>query len=186
MKEKLKSQFKMSDLKHVKHYLNIEIHQIKKRICLTQTEYIMNMLKHFDMKDCVSKSTLMNDKTRLDFINNINKNLADNSLSDIDKKHYQQAIESLLYLSLEIRSDIFLAVVILSEFMMNSHEKHEAALNKVFYYLRDILNIDIIYYAVKSLISTDFSDVSYAHSIIKKDRCSTSEYIFFMTDKSVS
>src|SRR5436190_19026123 len=98
----------------VKHYLNIEIHQTKKKICLTQTEYIINMLKQFDMKDCISKSTLMNEKIQLNFIDDNNKNLTDDSLSDVNKKHYQQAIESLLYLSLETRSDIFLAVVILS------------------------------------------------------------------------
>ena len=180
MKKELKSCFKMSDLESVKHYLNIEIHQIKKRICLTQTEYITDMLKHFDMKDCASKPILMNDKIQLDIDN------TDKSLSEINKEHYQQVIKSLLYLSLKTRSDISLAVMILSWFTVNSHKKHEAALNRIFHYLRDILDIDIIYYAVKSLISTDFSDASYAHSIIKKDRHSMSEYIFFMTDKSVS
>ncbi len=69
--------------------------------------------------------------------------------------------------------------------MMNSHKKHEAALNKIFYYFRNTLNINIIYYTIKSFISIDFSDTSYAHFIIKKDRYSTSEYIFFMTDELV-
>ena len=144
------------------------------------------MLKYFNMKDCVLKSIFINDKTRLDFVDNTDKNLAGNSLSEVDKKHYQQAIESLLYLSLETRPDISLVMMILSQFTTNSHEKHKAALNRIFCYLRDILDINIIYYAVKSLISIDFSDVSYAHSIIKKDRHSTSEYIFFMTGRSVS
>ena len=144
------------------------------------------MLKHFDMKDCALKMTLMNEKIQLNFIDNNNENLADNSLSEIDKKCYQQAIENLLYLSLEIKSDISLAIVILNQFTANSHEKHKAVLNKVFYYFRNIFDIDIIYYTVKSLISTGFLNVSYVHFIIKKDRCSTSKYIFFMTDKSVS
>src|SRR5207247_9254570 len=134
------------------------IHQIKERICLTQTEYITNMLKCFDMKDCILKSIFMNDKTRLDFVDNISKNLTDNLLSDIDKKCYQQAIENLLYLSLEIRSDISLAIAVLNQFTANSHEKYKAALNRVFHYFRNTLNINIIYYAVKSLISTDFLD----------------------------
>jgi len=72
------------------------------------------MLKCFDMKDCALKMIFMNEKIQLDFINDNSKNLADNSLSEVDKKCYQQVIESLLYLSLEIRSDIFLAIVILS------------------------------------------------------------------------
>ena len=114
MKEKLKSWFKMSNLEHIKHYLSIKIHQIKKRICLTQTEYIINMLKCFDMKDCTSKIILMNEKIWLNFINDNDENLAGDSLFEVDKKYYQQAIESLLYLLLEIRSHIFLVIAILS------------------------------------------------------------------------
>ena len=52
----------MSNSESAEQYLNIEIHQIKKKICLIQIKYIMNMLKHFDMKDCTSKSTLMKEK----------------------------------------------------------------------------------------------------------------------------
>ena len=74
----------------------------------------MNMLKCFDMKDCVLKSTLMNDKTRLNFVDNTDKNLTDDFLSEVDKECYQQTIENLFYLSLEIRSDIFLMIMILN------------------------------------------------------------------------
>ncbi len=88
MKEELKSQFKISDLEHIKHYLSIEIYWIKKRICLTQTKYIINMLKHFDMKDCALKITLMNEKIWLNFIDDNNENLTSNSLSEVDKKYY--------------------------------------------------------------------------------------------------
>src|SRR5436190_16678921 len=112
----------MSDLEHAKHYLSIEIHQIKERICLIQTEYIMNMLKCFDMKDCALKMIFMDEKIRLDFIDDNSENLAGDPLSEVDKECYQQAIESLLYLLLRIRPDISLAVVILSQFMTNSHE----------------------------------------------------------------
>ncbi len=89
IKAELKSWFKMSNLEFIKHYLNIKIHQIKKKICLTQTEYIINMLKYFNIKNCTSKSTFMNEKIQLNFINNNNEILADNSLFDINKKCYQ-------------------------------------------------------------------------------------------------
>src|SRR6266487_5011162 len=138
------------------------------------------MLKYFDMKDCTLKSIFMKKKIQLDI------DIISKSLCKTDKECYQQTIESLLYLSLETRSDISFAVVILSQFIINSHEKHETALNQIFCYLRDILDVDIIYYVIKSSILTDFTDASFAHLIIKKDQCSTSEYIFFMTDKSVS
>src|SRR5207247_8687341 len=100
----------MSNLESVKHYLSIEVHQIKKRISLTQTKYITDILKCFGMKDYAPKSTLMNNKIQLDILNNI----AGDPLSKTDKEHYQQAIESLLYLLLETRPDISFAIAILS------------------------------------------------------------------------
>ena len=138
------------------------------------------------MKDCTSKSTLMKKKIRLNILNNTDENLTDKSLCKTDKEHYQQTIESLLYLSLETRSDISFAVVILSQFTANLHEKHKTALNQIFHYLRSTLDVDIIYYIVKSPIPTGFTDASFAHLIVKKDCCSTSEYIFFMAGGPVS
>ena len=68
------------------------------------------MLKHFDMKNCILKSILMKKKIQL----NIDNSDVDELLCETDKECYQQTIESLLYLSLEIRSDISFAVAILS------------------------------------------------------------------------
>ena len=60
------------------------------------------MFKHFDMKDYALKSILMKKKICLDI------KITDKLLCKTDKEHYQ------LYLSLETRSDILFAVVILS------------------------------------------------------------------------
>src|SRR5436189_987115 len=103
----------MTDSEPVEQYLNIEIHQTNEKICLTQTKYIMNMLKQFSMKNCSPKSTLMKEKIRLDI------DIASEFLCETDKEHYQQAIESLLYLSLETRPDISFAIAILSRFTAN-------------------------------------------------------------------
>ena len=99
------------------------------------------MLKHFDMKDCTLKSILMKKKIWLD-IDVISK-----SLCETDKECYQQMIESLLYLSLETRPDISFAVVILSQSMVNPHEKSECSLNQI-----STLDVGITYYAAKSSI----------------------------------
>ena len=73
----------------------------------------MNLLKCFGMENCAPKLTPMNDKIQLDIeINNVN--LTDDFLSETNKECYQQKVESLLYLSLETRSDIFFVVAILS------------------------------------------------------------------------
>src|SRR6266487_1744312 len=180
MKEELKSRFKMSDLGHAKHYLGIEIHRTKEKICLTQTEYITDMLKRFGMEDCAPKATPMEEKIRLDI------DVAGEPLCETDKERYQQAIGSLLYLSLGTRPDISFAVAILSRFTANPHEKHETALNRIFRYLRGTLDVGITYYAAKSPIPTGFTDASFAHPIVKEGRRSTSGYIFFMAGGPVS
>ena len=138
------------------------------------------MLKYFDMKDCALKFTLMKKKIQLDI------NVVDEFFCETDKECYQQIIESLLYLLLETRSDISFVVAILNQFTVNFYEKHETVLNQIFYYFKNTLDVDIIYYAAKFSIFTDFTDASFAHLIVKEDQHSTSEYIFFMTDKSVS
>ena len=117
----------MSDLESAEQYLKIEIIWIKKKICLIQTEYIMNMLKYFDMKNCISKFIFMKKKIQL------NIDIADKSLCKTDKEHYQQMIKSLLYLSLKTKSNILFAVMILSWFTVNFYEKYETALNQIFY-----------------------------------------------------
>ena len=81
------------------------------------------MLKYFDMKNCISKFIFMKKKIQL------NIDIADKSLCKTDKEHYQQMIKSLLYLLLKTRSDILFTVAILSQFTVNSHEKHKITLN---------------------------------------------------------
>ena len=102
-----------------------------------------------------------------------------------DKECYQQTIESLFYLSLKTRSDISFAVAIFNWFTVNLYKKHKITLNWIFYYLKNTLDIEIIYYIIKSLISTDYVNISFAHFIVKKDQQFISEYIFLMIDKSV-
>ena len=140
------------------------------------------MLKHFDMKNCASKSIFMKKKIQLD----IDDSDVDESFCETDKKCYQQIIKSLLYLSLKIRSDILFVIAILSQFIVNFYEKHKIILNQIFHYFKNILDVEIIYYIIKSVISTNYMNVSFAHSIVKKDQQFMSEYIFSMIDESVS
>src|SRR5436190_10276143 len=180
----------MSDPGPAEQYLGIEIHRTKEKICLTQTEYITDMLKCFGMEDCAPKSTPMEEKIQLDI------DITGESLCETDKEHYQQAIGSLLYLSLGTRPDISFAVAILSRFTANPHEKHESALNRIFRYLRGTLDVGITYYAAKSPIPsgftralpvpTGFTDASFAHPIMIEGQHSTSGYIFSMAGGPVS
>ena len=181
MKRELKNQFKMKDLGPVKHYLGIEVQRTKNEIRLTQTEYATEILKRFGMEDCAPKPTPMDPGIRLDI------DVAGNPLAEADKVRYQQAVGSLLYLSLGTRPDIAFAVSILSRFTANPHELHEKALHRVLRYIRGTLDVGITYSkSSSSPIPFGFSDASFAHPIVKEGRRSPSGYIFFMSGGPVS
>jgi len=100
LKKKLNKQFKMTDLDLAKCYLDIKITHLSDRLLLTQIIFIDEILEWFDIKDSASKSMLMIPGLQLD------SDLADNPLNDMNTEYYQQMIESLLYLALDMWSDI--------------------------------------------------------------------------------
>ena len=105
-KKKLNKQFKITDFDFAKYYFNIEITYLFNRFLLIQTVFINEILKQFNMRDSVFKFIFMISDLQLNF------NLADDFLNDIDTEYYQQMIESLLYLALDMQSDIAQAVKI--------------------------------------------------------------------------
>ena len=79
---------------------------------------------------------------------------------------------------LKTRSDISFVVVIFNLFTVNFYEKSEFFLNQI-----NILDVDIIYYMIKSSIFTNFTDTSFAYFIVKKNQHFISKYIFLMINK---
>ena len=78
------------------------------------------------MKNTALKLILINDKICLD------SEFTDNLLDNIEKKHYQSDIKFLIYLMLDIRSDISFAILILSQFIAFFRIKYTEDLNHVF------------------------------------------------------
>ena|SRR5436190_13449251 len=99
-KKKLNKQFKIIDFNLAKHYLDIKITHFFDKLLLIQTVFIDEILEQFDMKDFAFKFTFMT------FDLQLNSDLAGNFLNDINTEYYQQMIESLLYLVLDMQSDI--------------------------------------------------------------------------------
>ena len=94
----------------IKDYLDIKISQQSGKITFTQSVFILEILKHFEMKNSKPVPTLMKSEAQL------NLDIISKSLNNEEKKQYQQEIRSLIYLMLETRSDIAFAVEILSRF----------------------------------------------------------------------
>src|SRR6266487_5204550 len=126
------------------------------------------------MKNTASKSISMNDKIHLDF------KFVNDLLDDVEKEHYQSDIESLIYLMLDIRLDISFAVSILSQFTAFSRVKHAEALNHIFHYLHDILNVSIIYTTESkdsTLMPYNYTDADFTDTVVRENRHSTDNYV---------
>ena len=183
LKSQLETEFKMTDMSLANHYLGIELHQNANLIIIKQTEFIKKILHQFDMKNAVLKPTSMNNKICLDF------KFVSDLLDNIEKECYQSSVESLIYLMLDIRSDISFAVSILSQFTAFSRVKHAEALNHIFCYLHDTFNVGIIYttgFKDSTLMLYDYTDADFAGTVVRENRCSTSEYILMLSDGAIS
>ena|SRR5438034_278274 len=104
----------MTNMSLAENYLDIEIFQQSEKITFIQSVFILEILKHFEMKNSKPVPTLMKSEAQL------NLDITSKSLNNKEKEQYQQEIESFIYLMLETRSDIVFAVEILSRFTIYS------------------------------------------------------------------
>jgi hypothetical protein len=103
-KQRLAAEFEMKDLGLMHYFLGLEVWQSPERIFLNQGKYTVEILKRFDMLECKSMNTPMEEKLKL---------LVDTSSDLIDATLYRQVIGSLMYLT-NTRPDICFAVNTLS------------------------------------------------------------------------
>src|SRR5438034_659331 len=79
LKDKLKNQFKMTNMNLAEDYLDIEISQQSEKITLIQSVFILEILEYFEMKNSKSVSTFMKSEAQLNldiagkFLNNEEK-----------------------------------------------------------------------------------------------------------------
>ena len=115
IKTELKSTFKITDLDLISHYLSMEIRRDKDRetLALLQIIYLETVLKKFNMKDCASIVTSM----KVSVLNSVLS-----STKQADKAiiyWYEISIDSLMYIMITIKSDIFFALLITSWYYSN-------------------------------------------------------------------
>jgi len=104
------------DLGETKEFLKMRITRLKGVITLDQKDYLMTVLKHFNMHNVKEVSTPLPS----------GYNPVPNKLP-VDKKlhtKYQQVIGSLPYLMLGTRPDIAFAVMKMAQFTANPSEEH--------------------------------------------------------------
>jgi hypothetical protein len=122
----MKNEFEMSLLGDLSFFLGLQIRQIKQGIFISQTKYIIEMLKRFGMDDCKPVITPMQTSCKL--------RKYDDSKST-NQRQYRSMIGSLLYVTTS-RTDVMQGVVHVARFQATPKESHVLAVKWIFRYLK--------------------------------------------------
>lgn len=165
--DNLKQEFKIKEL-NLTYFVGMEIKRKDSCICISQRDYIRQIIEKFSMTNANPASTPAD----------INVKFTKNDDDDESTSNfpYREAIGSLLFLCSVSRPDISFAVNVLSRYVNNPGQQHINAIKRVIRYLIGSKDYFIKYGESSDLIG--YSDSDFAGDI--DSRKSTTGYIFQM------
>jgi hypothetical protein len=185
VKDHLRSHFKLRDLGPQTWLLGVEIRRdrSKRILTLSQRQYILDLLKRFDLSDVNTVSTPMDPSVKL------TTSMCPTSSADMEEMRsipYLQAVGSLMYLAVATRPDISYAVGVLARFSKNPGMAHWKAVKHLFRYLKGTLDYKLTYSPTPnpSELFTTYTDADHAGN--PDNGRSTSGYIVKMGTGAIS
>jgi hypothetical protein len=184
VKDELCSHFKLRDLGPTSWLLGVEIKRVrsKRTLTLSQHQYILDILKCFQMSDCKPVSTPLDPSIHL--------SASMSPQSAVDAKFmksvpYIQAVGALMYLAVATHPDIAFAVGVLAHFNKDPGLLHWKAVKHLMHYLKGTLDYKLTYGpSPSSELFTTFTDADQAGN--PDSGCSTSGYIVKMGTGAIS
>lgn len=175
LKQVLSSHFKLKDLGQVKQCLGMNVCVDKENnvITLDQEDYVDKLLHKFNMTDCNTAHTPMEERLNLD-----KGEICDTELP------YQQLIGSLMYLAVLTRPDIAFSVGYLSQFNNCHGREHWAHAKRVLRYLKKTKHYCLRYSSESDSKLTGFVDADWGSNVL--DRRSYSGFCFTLSGSVVS
>lgn len=134
-KKEMGTKFEMSDLGKLTYYLGIEVLQHADGITLRQERYASKILSETGMTGCNSTHVPMDMNIKL------SKSTEEKST---DEKKYRRSIGCLRYL-IHTRPDLSYSIGVLSRYMLDPKESHDAALKHVLRYLQGTVSYGLTY-----------------------------------------
>jgi hypothetical protein len=168
------NEFEMSLLGELSFFLGLQIHQRNQGIFISQTKYIIEMLKRFGMEDCKPVITPMQTSCKL--------RKYDDSKS-IYQRQYRSMIGSLLYVTTS-RPYVTQVVGQVARFQATPKESHVLAVKRIFRYLKGTKESGLWYPKGKYLSVIAYTDADWESCI--DDRRSTSGETFYLGECLVS
>ena len=163
---------KYHDLMH--YFLGLEVWQTLERIFLNQGKYVVKILKRFDMLECKSMNTPMEDKMKL---------MVNTSSELIDSTLYRQIIGLLMYL-MNTRPDICFSMNTLSQFLVEPKHVHLVVAKHVMRYLKGTLDCGLSYDGDHDFTLSGYTDSNWAGCV--SNRKSTSGCCFSLGSSMTS
>jgi hypothetical protein len=175
-KRELSTEFEVKDLGLMHYFLGLEVWQKPGEIFLSQSKYVVDVLRKFGMLDYKSMTTHM--------ISNLKKLHDQATGSDPeDSTVYCQIIGSLMY-QVHTRPNICYAVNALSQFMCQSKHIHTVVVNHVLRYVRGTIAYGLRYTSSGGVMIHGFTDSDWMGSTV--DRKSTFGYCFSLGSTIIS
>nr|GEZ44224.1 hypothetical protein [Tanacetum cinerariifolium] len=151
----------------------LQVNQFSSGIFINQSNYILDILKRFGMKNCDIVSTPMVEqaKLKLDLVG-----------KPVDHTDYQSMIGSLMYVT-SSRPDIMFATCMCARYQANPNEHQVSPVKRIFRYLKGTINLGLWYSKDSGFDLTAYSDAD--HAVCHLDQKSTSDSVQFLGDKLV-
>lgn len=164
----MQKEFEMSLLGELRFSLGLQISQQVNGIFISQSKYIKEMLKRFQMEECKPVSTSMITSWKLS---------KDDTSLEVDQKLQRSMIGSLLYVTTS-RPDVLLAVGLVGRFQAPPRENHLQAVKRIFRYLKGKTNFGLWYPKGRELTLVAYTDANQEGDV--DDRKSTSGGAFYL------
>jgi hypothetical protein len=166
--------FEISLLGEISFLLGLQICQRNQGIFISQTKYVIEMLKRFGMEDCKPLITPMQTSCKLS---------KDDDSKSIDQRQYRSIIGSLLYVTTS-RPDVMQAVGQVAQFQLAPKESHVLAVKRIFRYLKGTEDFGLWYPKGKDLSLIAYTDADWEGCV--DDRRSTTKETFYLGECLVS
>jgi len=182
LKAQLAREFNMKDLGPTNKILGIQIHRdrSKRKIWLSQKNYLKKILRRFNMQDCKPISTLLPVNFKLSSSMSPSNEAERMEMSRVP---YVSVVGSLMFAMICIRPDIAQAVGAASRYLANPGREHWNTIKRILRYIKGTSDAALCYggseFTVRGYVDLDFT------SDLEK-RKSTTGYVFIIAEGAVS
>jgi len=179
----LKTYFDLKDLGLAKSCLglNVQFAKNSSELSIKQEAYANKVLKTCNMQECkaVAAPSDLNQKLCKNMIQS-----PDDTLEEITKERYEEAVGSLLYLSQWSRPDIAYAIRTLGSFSNDPAKSHWRAVKRVLRYVQGTKSLGIKYHQAGESTIVGYADADWANDM--DDRKSITGYVFKLQGSPIS